>query len=782
MLTALTLLVSAVLVQTPPTDWKVTDKNCLEYNGRPYIPVGLRIDGTLQSIREAEEAGVKDVLVELPVQGLSWKETIDALEKRGMRYMVTISTPAPTAETIAIEPESYRLPGLIGTVKVNLNLPHVSEAYAVLASERTGTVRWEGLIKTVNGKISYESDRDLVSEHVLILYPVTKSSDTPDFWEQFDLFRDRLLQSLRENPFGPGYRGMVNPFGEVTAFMPAQAQFVPTSPFFRMELQAFLKQKYGSLQTATSAWGLSVSGVQSIDDLAYITPMWTETRGIQKALDWKLADTMTVDTDKSSMWSDYRQVMYSSAIRRYKRLAESVRQLTAGPVLQDWYGWAGPYESADVGLNGVAFQTEAKSVIHTIDEAARPLSSVLRTNRPQVLMASSLTLMPGEDSPKVNALVTATRRMGIRGWYFQCQTPAQRQDVAQIGRLLETDDTVSTWKPTAVFFPEAAQNPAVTAEITPGTWWLPAPGAGRFLDFGEGVEGYQYEEPGDRFLAIWSIGEPRMVKFRLSEPESTTFQTVDGSTLEIRKRKNEVEFILPTSPVIVKNPLEIPVPMASFEVTTAMIDALLLRFGSRIDVTGTARYEVNLAMKAFDRSPGAAFLDIRRQWRDLLVKAAPFAWAEAESSEDSTFSGIKEVPGASGGKVLTVSAYLARPDTELHATYKVNQGVEGAYDVWISGNIPSSMMDSIRVHVGDQVRTIEPTKLSFYGAGLGWYHVGSINLTGREDQIKITCPPGIPGTLMVDSIVASPGQFSPNGSRPPTAWLLQFLTQAPPRL
>lgn len=776
----LSLLAAGALSSQSPS-WEVSAQNSLTVQGRPYIPVGLRIDGSLRSIREAEEAGVMDVLVEMPLVGRDWKETIAALESRGMRYMVTVSTPAPTAETIAVEPESYRLPGLIGTVKLNLNLPEVKRAYAVLASESTGTVRWEGMLESVAGKITYETDRDLVANHVLILYPLTQSSEVPDFWEQFDLFRDRLLQNLRENPFGPGYRGMVNPFGQVTAFMPAQAQFIPASPFFRMELQAYLKQKYGSLQTATTAWGVSVSGIQSIDDLAHVTPMWSESRGIPRALDWKRGDSMTVEVDNSAMWSDYRQVMFSSAVRRYKRLAESVRQLTNGPVVQDWYGWAGPYENAEVGLDGVGYQTAATSLITTLDAAARPLSTILRADRPQVLLATNLTLQTEESSPKVNTIVDATRRIGVRGWYFQAQTPEQKTEVGQIARLLATDESLPLQKPRALFFPEAALNPAVIAEVTPGVWWLPAPGAGRFLDFGEGVEGYQYEEPGQRFIALWSVGDPRIVKFRMTDPQTVQFQPVDGTILDIRRRRNEVEFNLPVRPVIIPNPAEIPVPMASYEITTAMVDSLLLRFGSRIDVAGTARYEVNLAINAFQRNPGAAFLDIRRQWRELLVKAAPYAWAEAENVQENTFSAAKEVPGASAGRVLLLNAYLSRPDAEHFALFTLNQGIAGAHDVWVAGHIPPSFLPHVRLKVGEAEYPVEPTKLSFYGAGLGWYKVGQIELTGQQDEIRLVCPPGLPGTLMIDALVASPTPFTPNGSHPPTAWLLQGLGQEPPR-
>lgn len=743
------------------------------------MPVGLQIDGTLQAVREADEAGVKDVIVNLPANGDNWKTVISALESRQMHYFVSITNLAPNAETVSVEPESYRMPGLQGTVDISMPLPGVSEAYAVLASQSTNAIRYEGLLTPDHGVFRFKTDRDLPSDHVLVLYPVQNDLRTADFWEQFDSYRDVILQTIRENPFGPGFRGTIDPFGKIPNFMPNQAQFVPTSPYFRLELEAFLEQKYGSFRTASTAWGLSANNAQTIDDLTYFVPMWSESRGFERAWNRKLNITVPVERARSAMWADIRQVMYSSAVRRYKRLVESIRDLTHAPVIQDWNGWGGPYESHDVRMDGVSFSCQSDSIIDFTDAGARPVSSALRSSTPMVVMATGLKLGSTPESLKASDIYTALRREGVRGVFFDATTPEQRTDVGQVAQLAGSDQSDAVAKPKGLFFPEAALNPVAISEITPGTWWLPGPGSGQLLDFGQGVAGYRYNEIGQQSIVLWADQNPIDVSFRLIDPGSTHFLTLDGTEIDARRRRNEVQFTLPSTPIVIKNPVELPVPYESYQVTLSLIDTLITKFSQRVDVTGTARNDVNQIVRAFDRAPGAAFIQSRDLLRKLLVKGAPYAWIEAETSPMTTFSAVETVPGASNDKVLVLDSQISRKDVPQTASYPVNGYDAGEYDMWISGDIPDKAFSSLQILVDNAPHAVNPTKLSFYGQGLGWYHIGKVNLTARENTVKIVVPSGERSKMRFDVLMLSPSPFVPSGSRLPISWLLPAQPPAP---
>lgn len=775
---SLALLAAVGLSQSDP--WPVSSTNCLLEGNRPYIPVGLNIDGTIEQIRLADEAGVKDVVVNLGLGGEDWEPIIKALETREMRYLVSISSPAPTAETVAIEPESYRLPNLEGAIHTQLRIPNVSKAVGVVASQSTGNVRWSGVLEAKDGEISFSLDREVPNPHVLILYPFLKSNEIPDYWEQFDLHRDMLLAKVQRAGFGKGYRGMIDPFGKVEEFMRAQSQSIPTSPFFRMELEAYLEQKYGKLGTAIIAWGLSVSAVQSLADLTHLVPMWSEYRGLESAWDLKTGRIVKVDRSQSAMWKDIRAVMFSSAVRRYNRLAESVREMTKRPVIQSWGGWGGPYETSEIRLEGVSVESSADSVIDFVDDVARPISSARRSTRPVATIASRIELSDEEGSPRVNSLVTSTTGIGVRGWYFRANTAARREEVSQVARLIGSDVSLADGRSSVLYYPEAAQNPAIITQVSPGMWWLPAPGAGSKLDFGEGIEGYQYSDGSRRSTVFWAVDTPRRVKFKVADSSLFKFSSISDANLDLRTKKTEIEMTVPTTPVVVEDAPELLVPVASYEITVAMIDALLLRFGSKIDIEGTARGKISDVIRSFDRNPGSAFLQLRDMWRKFATAAAPYDWIEGETCPDNTFSTILTTPGASGDKVLELSAKVFWVDSEHYANFSVVRPEAGRYDVWLAGRIPEQLIPLVHLRVGEDSYSVSPTRYSFYGAGLAWYHLDSVELKAGQNTVSLTCPPGFQEPLLLDTLVISPTPFVPSGSRQPMNWLLQYLGKGEP--
>src|SRR5690349_8134367 len=97
MLTSLVCLLSLGF-STPETGaWSVNANNTLLWGGGPYIPIGLRVDGSPESIKAALDAGATDLIVELPANGAGWDEALALLNPSGARWFLAVSSAAPAA-------------------------------------------------------------------------------------------------------------------------------------------------------------------------------------------------------------------------------------------------------------------------------------------------------------------------------------------------------------------------------------------------------------------------------------------------------------------------------------------------------------------------------------------------------------------------------------------------------------------------------------------------------------------------------------------------------------
>ncbi|MDI9639461.1 hypothetical protein QPK87_18860 [Kamptonema cortianum] len=756
--------------------WHVSQENSLEYGGRPYVPIGLRIDGTVEEIERGTSAGIRDFIVDLPATGAGWEEAIAALESKGARYVISINSVPPPAEVAVIDPESYRMMNVQpGTIRIEL--PGAKKARVIVASQNTGLVLWKGVVPVVRGVALINPETLVSSEHVVVAYPVQQDLSTPDFWDNFDEYRDTLLATLSKHRPGSGYRGLLNPFGKVPQFPNEESTGIPTSALFRLELESFIQQKYGSVETTKTAWKMSLNDMTTAGHMSAAVPLWSDQRGVEEY--WNLrTDTSFPAGRGSTMWSDIRSVLIGGSMRRYNRLAESVSELTGGPVIQDWKGWTGPYESGELTLGAIGFTSKSSSVANVIEEASKPASTAFRRSRPTACWATDLELVNTPGAAEASDLYIATQSMGLRGWFFRADTD---EEIAQVARLSERANAElgRLTKPQIIYYPDAARDPASPSRLPGGYWWLPSPGSGERLEFGEGLEGYRYSDPRNPILVFWSNGAPRTVKFRMVDPKSANFESLDGSNLNVKIRRNILEMDVPTSPVIWRNPAEVPVPEDGYKLTVIMIDAILSRFGSRADLAGTERYALQKWTDIYERSPGPAFLGVREQLRRLLVKAAPYAWVEGEEPVATTFGGRRAVVGASEGGVLTLSSMM-RSGTENTAQYRLNLLQQGDCEVWLAGRIPASLRGQVKLNVGGQTLVLDSDPVSYYGSGLAWYKFGNVTLRGTGLTATLSAPSVVPEPMHVDVLMVTADPFRPNGPRPPAAWLLEGLDKNRP--
>lgn len=769
MLTLLAVMVAAAACPqaSPSADvWTVNESNALVWAGKPYLPVGARFDGTVENVAKARAAGLKDVIVDLPANGAGWKPVFEALESAGMRYLVAISSMAPAATGIAVEPEGYRVPNLVAETKLDIALPGATEALLVMAMQRDGSVGFVRKVSLRDGALVETVDPRSELEHVLLIYPKVRSMRVPDFWSSLDNHRDELLQALRTSKPGAGLRGLLNPLGRVARFPSPDVRFVPTDPVFRPQMEAFLRAKYTSLQPAIRTWSISAPDFDSFEAMARLVPLWSSMRGVPLLWDPSTDRTYECDSRKSAAWKDIQEVVVESARRRYARLTAAIQQVCNVPILQEWSGWAGPYAVAQPPCDGIGSIMDATSPATGIDSLSRPAAQALLWTKPGWFLVSDLrSPQPGG----LDASISDATSLGARGWFVRSSDPATLKAVAESAPRHGADDNVSRWKPSPVFFPDAALNPAAPMRLSGGSWWLPSPASGNRIELGSGYAGYRMVGSDRSFTALWSRTGSKRVVLRLAESKGVVFECVDGTDPKPRRARKGVEVTIGTTPMLVSGTSEIPIPEDSLSEALAQFESLATHLERKLPDLGEQRMLFRDNVASFDRNPGGSFAAIREQIERLNLLAADYLWVEAETSRQHTFSEAPQASGTSNGTVLRLQTQLGFGAARPYALYRLIPTVEGPHSLWIAARIPEIERRHVSVLIGDQRLALPPVPVSFYSTGYGWYELGQVSLARGEIELRIDVDASTGADLDLDVILATPDPFRPDGIRRPLA-------------
>lgn len=763
------------LMQTQPqattAPWQVSPKNCLVWDGKPYMPIGLRVSERPEDIQKAAAAGIHDVIIELPADGSGWSSAIEAAKKNNLRYLISISSVAPAARVYSVEPQGYRREGIISTFNYNFNLPDAESALATLVAKRDGSVRWSSRVPVVNGFAKVTGDTKGL-EQVLILYPLRRDVSTPDVWEGLDRHRDNLLRVLKSTEFGPGFRGLINPLGAAVSFPGKDSSTVPASPLFRFELEAILAEKYKAVPDALRAWAIGANDVKTFQHLSRLIPLWNGIRGAGGLYDPETEKIYVADSSASKAWTDIRTAVQQTIQRRYDRLITALRQAVNCPIYQEFSGWSGPYASRNCPLTGVSFRMNGTRISEAVDDTSRPASTVLRKGVPTQLIAEEILLgTPETQKTSIADLLKDSESMGVRAWFFRAETPEQVKEIAALAQAHETDDTASTYKTDFLPYPDSARNPCIPARIIGGKWWLPSPGSGDRIYLGSTIQGYRYNGELDQFVALWSTSQGGRFKFRLKDPKRLKIETLDGSDPKPRIKGMEIELTLTPMPLILREPEELPAPLATFVETSQHLTKLFGIFGTKVDGGGGQEFTFIDTLKNFDPQPGTSLNLLTTQLANLAPKVSPYVWVEAENIREMNFSDIGSVAGASSGKTLDIDTKMDQPDGGYFAKFTLRPRSSGSQEIWIAGRIPEANRTGFYVQIGEKVFRINDRPVSLYGDGLGWYKLGELPYSGGDLPAKIgfNLPRG--GHASIDVMVCSPPGFQPDGPNLPLEWL-----------
>lgn len=748
--------------------WSINANHAIFWDGKPYLPVGVRLSSDLSNLEAIKAAGIGDVIVELPANGMGWKDTISTLEKAGMRYMIAITSIAPPASGVVVEPQGYRFVGLTEKKRIRFPLPGCTSAYTVLAIRSDGQIEKSERVKIENGYFDKEINPLNDLDHVLLVYPETISASYVDYWGGMDNHRDAILTALKNAPLGQGFRGIINPMGE-TIKLKSERGFVPTSPLFRFELAQYLQERYRNFQTATRSWSLATHDLDTFQDLSRLVPLWSGNRGVAVLWDPVTNRTYMSDLRRSTVWDDIEAVLRNAQSRRVQRLIMAIKQVVDVPVIQEWSGWAPVYEMQMPSIDGIGAVAEGTSPSSLAGSAAGAASSILRWQGPGWLAVTDYNLNDLKEPTLISSCIDDLASMGVCGWFVRATNPTVLQALGQEAAKRGSDTSKTQWSPKTLFFPEAADYPASAQRLPGGFWWLPAPLAGNRIDYGSTVMGYRVDTKEGTVYALWIRGGEQRVKIRFLDPKKPIFVTLDGSDPKPKLGKNNVEVTLTETPLLVKGVEEIPVPEPA-------LYELVFRAGSLAGLAEGVRNDVNdivflfrEAYAGIDRNPGGAYTSMREHFNKLSLRLAKYMWIEAESSKETNFSETKATPGTSNGYALSLQTQVTNPDASYRAEYNVTARTYDDIDVWVSARIPKENRRDFSVDIGGQILTIQGEGLSPYSNGFAWYRLGTTKLSKGQSKlvVEMRAPEGI--DMAIDTILLTPIGFAPRGPFIPDA-------------
>lgn len=730
----------------------------------------MEISSSADAIAAAKKSGFSDVIVDLPPDGADWKSTISALESDGMRYILSIDGLFPSAKGFAIEPEAYRIDHITSDQHVEFPLPGATSALVVLVTQRDAAVESSERIPIRDGKFSYDVKTNTDLDEVLLVYPEQSDAGHPDYWDQFDGRRDMILSELNNCAPGPGLRAVLNPLGRMFSSAVGTGLFLPESPYFRSELVAYLRGKYRSPDTVIRSWGIGTNDLTSFEAVARLAPLWSGTRGIAKMWDTTTNNLYDCDSKHSNFWLDVDTVVAAAAAKRFERLILTIQSVADVPVIQDWTGWAAPFEASTAVLSGIGFNASGRSPEDIIEAAARPTSSILRWKSPGWLVCTQLELADNSDAASsFRDLMDQMESMGVRGWFLRDSGPGVVSAAANDAARRESDMLAASFAPDPLFFPENALNPAFPKRLPGGKWWLPAPLDGNRLDLGSGYLGYVTNDGTAYETVLWTNGPPKPTELRAANPKMVLISTIDGAPVLVKKQKNGLEVTIDQVPLIIRSAGEIPVPQECYDETANNYAQLVTVADSLHKEIGEYTIFLRDVAARYDKDPGGSVQELRKKFWELNRICAPFAWLEAESSRNTNFSEIAGRSGCSNGAALVLHTPVTTDPKGFFAEYSVHSLSKDNQEVWIAGKIPKEMEKYVTVDVAGQKLVITDGPLSTYSDGFGWYKLGSVKLAKETSDMSVRVYSRQGAYLAIDVVLFYPGSFNPDGVTMPPA-------------
>ncbi|MEO0249832.1 MAG: hypothetical protein ABIN58_09940 [candidate division WOR-3 bacterium] len=725
-----------------------------------------------------EQADVHAVLIELPdlPEAAVWQKAIELLEQKRFLYWFLFS-PFDERRYVrgwTIQPERYRLrPNPQGTY--NLRFPGAHQALLIVADRNDASIKRELTLEVREDKALLAAGGDPATE-VLLFYP-RGVSPLPNLWERWDDFRDRLFALLKRSPPGKGFQGWVNLL-PLLSNEDARA-VIPDSSLFRLEWEAFLKERYKEPADLNRAWRTE-SELKSLSEAAKAVPLWRLKRGVPYL--WLPGSKpVRVDPSRSTFWSDYFAYLDSQLVNLARTCQRALQEVHGSkPVYTLWL----PPEDQPLGsLSRRTQPLEEGLAVWLLPEAREAwdyqLLNALQVSRSlgrQQLMAIVSTIP--DQTEAANLFLAKLRSMGYTLIFWQIPVE-QLQSIPWLTGFRSADQGLQP--PELLPFPESAWTPAEIERLPDGRWWVPVAGMpGEPLRWGRKVAGYWLASgDGSLQLCLWSIKGRQPLTVRVPNNSSLSAFSTDGQPVELRTKGDRLTLTLTEVPLVLQGFRSMPIcesVVEEWRERFAHLEQLAKQRGRDLSV---ARFLFRQAYSSWKRDPYGGFEALLRAIQEAERLLRPYLWLEAESASEHSFGTVRDAPAASGKATLWLNSPLAPSSEGYFARYPLSILEEGDYVLWLASPdrkapvewslISGIESDSTPIAQGRLSDPESEPVAGRYGGRFLWLRLGVVHLKPGPFTLTLRLPTPVGGWYRAewDAILIAPPTIKPSDREPP---------------
>lgn len=600
--------------------WEINDNHALEWDGRPFAPIGVVFPSAFLSgsptddnwradiaaLRQLKKAGISQLLIQptggagclddLPpstIQGL-----LDVLDASGFTYGIDLDgAPGNSWDASLINPAIYRSPApAAGSTVTFRNIPDVERAAYFLVSSPEGRVIASGDAAVQDNRsvsVSLPADAGGAGT-VLLVYPIVKMSPNgaegrriPDVWTSADTYRDSTLLFLSRLHFGKGFRFFQDPIRVGQALTTeADGGILPASDNFRIQFQAWLMHKYNaSVVQLRSAWGIKNNDITDYATAVRCQALWFESKGLALMMDPTTSKTYEVIPGNSHYWQDVRGFEAETILRDMNSMADALKQGVANvPVVYSWSSNSPVYVNLDsTGFDGLCVNARRHGDQIVQDGAGDAFAAVEQSRRTQwffvcaraseATAASSLVASNGSAG---RAALTADRAaaesIGAKGFFLEppdaqgwsdADSPWLKWVRADYASRSVDAEAFAAAKPRTIFYPVniALHHPAVQ-QLAPGVWWLPTFQEGVETDLGRTLYGYSLKNgSGVPTYVVWSASSSEAAaKFSFPKGSNPDVRNPDGTPAPFSSNKGTASIAFGPQPKLISGVSALPLP------------------------------------------------------------------------------------------------------------------------------------------------------------------------------------------------------------------------------
>jgi hypothetical protein len=818
--------------------WQITPAHTLVWENAPYMPVGAVFAARSLDV-EGEEAfhedtaaldalkahGVRDILVAptrslADVQASALQKLVNYLDASDFRYGLAFGQGiARPLVGLVIRPTVYRYFEK-DAVTASWQVSNTDAGLFTLVDADNGNLLVRGDYIAVNSTVvtlPTEAPPNVVGRVVAQFYPhkaLLGDNTLPDLWGGFDDYRDRLLGVLANVKFGKGLRFFQDPLARHLG-LAGEADFtVPDSPAYRLEWEAFLSQRYGTVERTRDAWSLAEGEFKSLRAMTFLAPLWEKTHGIPYFFNSATGNKLRiVDAGRSRWWQDFLEFRDTSIQYYMNKMADLLKQQSADvPVVYTWTQphplfvnreKAGGFDGLCIPAHGSgsALMTRALvpgySHVEQADRALWCIATEIDAAGGAGPAATHTTVLAGgvpavQTAAPLDLALDAIRRVGYKGFFVGSMPDAAKPETSvtipaasgldalrNYAARIGAEPTAARYVPRILFYPQFSPGPARPGPI-PGssTLWMGAYQPGELLDWWPAYDGYTSNNGQESVLV--SLQGRRETHIWVPQPKLVEAATPDGAPVPMKYiGKNEIVITLDATPTIFQTGGQRLVLQEAATDVLAQLNGLAAMAQSRKAPEIEAMRDIvdTIQRKVAEKDYENAYVMGVAKVNELTAEVQPYIWVEGEHpTRVNTFDEVSRNPEASGYGYLSLFNHNDPPQKYGKYGYGVYYDIEvpkeGVYNLWMAATLPGPSVSPIVWHIDapPDLNVADPTAHGpkYLGDRFGWMQLGAARLSQGKHTVMIFAPERAASphvfSYAIDALMITQGAFHPNGS------------------